>query len=81
MVKENYDGYRFDDVEMFCPWDVINFVAENYKHVLNHQEYKIKPDNYWNATSSSLLLQEYIGFLKEDIRQHLQDLVDRKLLK
>ena len=81
MVKENYDGYRFDDVEMFCPWDVINFVAENYKHVLNHQEYKIKPDNYWNATSSSLLLQEYIGFLKEDIRQHLQDLVDRKTIE
>ena len=40
MVKENYDGYRFDDVEMFCPWDVINFVAENNLIV---REIKVPP--------------------------------------
>ena len=53
MVKENYDGYRFYNEEMFCPWDVINFVAENYEHKLNGTESDIKPGNYWNATSSS----------------------------
>ncbi len=81
MFKENYDGYRFYKDEMFCPWDVINFVAENYKHVLNHQEYKIKPDNYWITSTSSDVVKEYIGFLKEDIRQQLQDLVDRKTIE
>ena len=81
VAKENYDGYRFDDVEMFCPWDVINFVAENYKHILNHQEYKIKPGNYWITSTSSDVLKEYIGYLKEDIRQQLQDLVDRKTIE
>lgn len=76
MVKEKYDGYRFYNEEMFCPWDVINFVAENYEHKLNGTESDIKPGNYWNATSSSKILQEYLGYLNKSIRESLQDLVD-----
>ena len=34
VVKNSYDGYRFYDKEMFCPWDVINFIDDNYKN--NH---------------------------------------------
>ena len=30
MVKENYDGYRFNEKEMFCPWDVVKFVRKNF---------------------------------------------------
>lgn len=81
MVRENYDGYRFDDAEMFCPWDVINFVANNYKHKLNHQEYKIKPDNYWINTSFSEILKDYVGYLSSSVTQRLQDLVDRKTIE
>lgn len=81
VVKENYDGYRFYKDEMFCPWDVINFVANNYKHKLNGTESDIKPDNYWITSTSSDVLKEYIGYLKEDIRQQLQDLVDRKTIE
>ena len=32
VVKNNYDGYKFFDKEMFCPWDVVNFIKENYKN-------------------------------------------------
>ena len=78
VVKENYDGYRFYNEEMFCPWDVINFVANNYEHKLNGTESDIKPGNYWITSTSSDVLKEYICYLKEDIRQQLQDLVDRK---
>ena len=81
MVRENYDGYRFDDAEMFCPWDVINFVANNYKHKLKHQEYKIKPDNYWINTSFSEILKDYVGYLSSSVTQRLQDLVDRKTIE
>lgn len=81
MVRENYDGYRFDDAEMFCPWDVINFVANNYKHKLNHQEYKIKPDNYWINTSFSEILKDYVEYLSSSVTQRLQDLVDRKTIE
>lgn len=81
MVKENYNGYRFYNEEMFCPWDVINFVAENYEHKLNGTESDIKPGNYWNATSSSKILQEYLGYLNKSIRESLQDLVDGKSIE
>ena len=81
MVKEKYDGYRFYNEEMFCPWDFINFVAENYEHKLNGTESDIKPGNYWNATSSSKILQEYLGYLNKSIRESLQDLVDGKSIE
>ena len=81
VVKENYDGYRFYNEEMFCPWDIINFVANNYEHKLNGTESDIKPGNYWITSTSSDVLKEYIGYLKEDIRQQLQDLVDRKTIE
>ncbi|MDD6378067.1 MAG: AAA family ATPase, partial [Succinatimonas sp.] len=29
-VKDNYDGYKFYDKEMFCPWDVVNFIKDNF---------------------------------------------------
>ena len=81
MVKENYDGYRFYNEEIFCPWDVINFVAENYEHKLNGTESDIKPGNYWNATSSSKILHEYLGYLSKTIRERLQDLVEGKSIE
>ncbi len=81
MVKENYDGYRFYNEEMFCPWDVINFVAENYEHKLNGTESDIKPENYWNAMSSSKILQEYLGYFNKTIREKLQNLVDGKSIE
>ena len=28
LVKENYDGYRFNKKEMYCPWDVVNFIYD-----------------------------------------------------
>lgn len=81
MVKKNYDGYRFYNEEIFCPWDVINFVAENYEHKLNGTESDIKPGNYWNATSSSKILHEYLGYLSKTIRERLQDLVEGKSIE
>lgn len=27
-VKEWYDGYRFGDADIYCPWDVINYVDD-----------------------------------------------------
>ena len=81
MVRENYDGYRFYNDEIFCPWDVINFVANNYKHKLNSTESDIKPDNYWINTSSSEILKDYVGYLSSSVTQRLQDLVDRKTIE
>ena len=77
-VKNNYDGYKFCDKEMFCPWDVVNFIKENYKNNLNGHAELVKANNYWANSTSSPALYEYLGFLTDNDNQKMQDLVDGK---
>ena len=77
-VKEHYDGYKFYDKEMFCPWDVVNFIDENYKYNLNGETDSIRTNNYWIETTSDKSLSGYIGYLTDNDNQKMQDLVDGK---
>ena len=78
VVKNNYDGYKFYDKEMFCPWDVINFIDENFTKNQKGQKDKVKAGNYWDKSSSDSALGEYLGYLTDSDNQKMQDLVDRK---
>ena len=78
VVKNNYDGYKFCDKEMFCPWDVVNFIKENYKNKLNGHVELIKANNYWATSTSSHAVYEYLGYLTDSDTQKMQDLVDGK---
>ena len=77
-VKNNYDGYKFCDKEMFCPWDVIKFLDENYQNNFNGYKDLVKTGNYWANSTSSPALYEYLGFLTDNDNQKMQDLVDGK---
>ena len=77
-VKEHYDGYKFCDKEMFCPWDVVNFIDENYKYNLNGETDSIRTNNYWLGTTSDKSLYDYLGYLTDTDNQKMQDLVDGK---
>ena len=77
-VKEHYDGYKFCDKEMFCPWDVVNFIDENYKYNLNGETGSIRTNNYWLGTTSDKSLYDYLGYLTDTDNQKMQDLVDGK---
>ena len=76
VVKDNYDGYKFYDKEMFCPWDVINFIDENFTKNQKGQKDKVKAGNYWAGSSSNTSLYEYLGFLTDSDNQKMQNLVD-----
>ena len=78
VVKDNYDGYRFCDKEMFCPWDVINFIDENYINNLNGHKELVHANNYWANTTSSSAVYEYLGYLTDKDTQKMQDLIDGK---
>ena len=80
LVKDNYDGYRFFDKEMFCPWDVINFIAENYIKNLKVPKGRVTPHNYWAATTSGHAVYEYLGYLTDKDTQKMQDLIDSKTI-
>ena len=77
-VKEHYDGYKFFDKEMFCPWDVVNFIKKNFELKQQGLLTKIKADNYWSGTTSDKSLSGYIGYLTDNDNQKMQDLVDGK---
>ena len=74
-VKEHYDGYKFCDKEMFCPWDVVNFIDENYKYNLNGETDSIRTNNYWLGTTSDKSLYDYLGYLTDSDNKKMQDLV------
>ena len=76
VVKNNYDGYKFYDKEMFCPWDVLNFIDENFTKNQKGQKDKVKAGNYLADSSSNTSLYEYLGFLTDSDNQKMQDLVD-----
>lgn len=54
VVKEWYDGYQFGNVEVYCPWDVINFCA------LLRSDPAAKPENYWANSSGNDVVKRFI---------------------
>ncbi|MEY8491559.1 AAA family ATPase [Lachnospiraceae bacterium 29-91] len=53
-VKEWYDGYQFGNVDVYCPWDVLN----HCDRIRN--EPSIQPENYWINTSSNNAVKRFI---------------------
>ena len=77
-VKEHYDGYKFFDKEMFCPWDVVKFVRKNFDFKQSGELSEIETGNYWNGSTSDNSLSDYIGYLTDNDNQKMQNLVDGK---
>ena len=77
-VKEHYDGYKFYDKEMFCPWDIVSFISDYYKKNLKGTLKLNRLENYWEGTTSDKSLSAYLGYLTDNDNQKMQDLVDGK---
>ena len=77
-VKERYDGYKFYDKEIFCPWDIVSFISDYYKKNLKGTLKLNRLENYWEGTTSDKSLSGYIGYLTDKDNQKMQNLVDGK---
>lgn len=53
-IRQWYDGYRFGDTDIYCPWDVLNYVSDL------QQKAGIEPKNYWANTSSNDIIRQYL---------------------
>lgn len=53
-VKEWYDGYRFGNADIYCPWDVINYVDDLIS------DPKTQPKAYWINSSGNDLVRHFI---------------------
>lgn len=70
LIREWYDGYRFGELDIYCPWDVVN-----YCHALKMQP-SVNPQNYWVNTSSNDIIRRFINKAKTTTRDELELLVD-----
>lgn len=69
-IKEWYDGYQFGNVEVYCPWDVINY-CDALRIDPNAQ-----PRNYWSNTSSNEAVRRFIQESdKATVRYEIENLV------
>ena len=72
-VRQWYDGYRFGNVDVYCPWDVINYCSD---HLGNPDAL---PKNYWLNTSGNDVINHFIDGTdteKEVTKQELELLVN-----
>ena len=60
IVKEWYDGYRFGNTEVYCPWDVINYCSDHISAP------SAPPKNYWMNTSGNDVVNHFIDSLDQD---------------
>lgn len=72
-VKEWYDGYRFGKVDVYCPWDVINYCDEHLDDPM------AEPQNYWSNTSGNDVIKHFVDSIytgKEVTKPELERLVN-----
>ena len=70
MIKERYDGYRFGDLEVYCPWDVVS-----YCHELKMNP-NANPQNYWVNTSSNDIIRRFVSMAKQSTRNEIEQLIE-----
>lgn len=69
-VKEWYDGYRFGNRDVYCPWDVICYCDKL------RADREVRPGNYWSNTSSNDVVKHFIEMADAGAaRQEIERLV------
>ena len=77
-VKEWYDGYRFGNADVYCPWDVINYCDAHRRNPM------LPPENYWTNTSGNDVLKHFIesaGAAKGLAKTDLERLVNGEIVE
>lgn len=69
-VREWYDGYRFGDTEIYCPWNVVNYAQD-----ICSGEKKLA-GNYWANSSSNDLVREFISAAGQRTSGQLEQLMN-----
>lgn len=68
-VKEWYDGYHFGNANVYCPWDVINYVD------LLRLEPTAKPQDFWSNSSENALVRNFIDKANVQTKYEIECLI------
>ena len=70
IVRDWYDGYRFGDTSVYCPWDVIKYVQ-----ILLKDE-SAEPENYWANTSGNDLIRRLLKKANQSTKNDIECLIN-----
>ena len=68
-IRRWYDGYHFGDFDVYCPWDVMNYMLELQR------DPKAKPISYWKNTSDNAIIRSFIDYAGSTITNKLEILM------
>ena len=68
-IKSWYDGYHFGDLDVYCPWDVMNYLRDLQRNP------KAKPASYWKNTSDNSIIRSFIDYAGRSISRKLETLL------
>ena len=74
-TREWYDGYRFGDTDIYCPWDVISYIDK-----LNISSNKT-PESFWINTSGNDLVKRFIYMADKTTRDDIERLVAGEVIE
>ena len=74
-IKSWYDGYRFGDTDVYCPWDVINYVD------LLKADPKAKPQSYWINTSGNDLVNRFVDKADKTTQDEIERLINGEAIE
>ena len=68
-IKEWYDGYHFGGYDIYCPWDVMNFIRDL------QFDAKAQPASYWKNTSDNAIIRSFIDCAGSSITAKMETLL------
>lgn len=74
-IREWYDGYHFNSLDIFCPWDVVS-----YCHALKMKP-STEPQNYWVNTSSNDIIRRFLSRADATTRDEIELLINGGCVK
>ena len=68
-IKEWYDGYRFGNADVYCPWDVVNYID------LLCADSKALPQDFWSNSSGNTIVRRFIDKADTQTRDEIERLI------
>ncbi len=74
VIRDWYDGYRFGNTDVYCPWDVINYCDELLADPC------AEPENYWANTSGNDLIRRLLKKSNQSTRNEVEQLISGRTI-
>ena len=73
-MKAWYDGYRFGNQDVYCPWDVLSH-CDNLRADPN-----ARPEDYWSNTSGNAIVRRFIDLANGKTKDEIERLIAGEMI-